>query len=212
MGKVTKFNSEAYAILEATPTQGRHIIYFEEIRANILPIHVAQQNQILEGKIQRRPSRTSAAKKPEKLTATITQPTLAPGSAAYGSTLGSVLSTSLGPSSSHGPQIFLRIHTADAVHFSTTIPVYAPFPFFFRRFIVLKSFLALCSVPRVCICKKHLSLFVASEGYRTQMITPYCLQIKASSFLLTVRLRVCKENESFCWLRRACYRRWTVSS
>jgi len=31
MGKVTKFNSEAYAILEATPTQSRLIIYFEEL-------------------------------------------------------------------------------------------------------------------------------------------------------------------------------------
>ena len=49
-----------------------------------------------------------------------------PGSAVYSSMLGSVLSTSLGPSSSHGPQIFLRIRvadTADAVHISTTIPV-----------------------------------------------------------------------------------------
>lgn len=46
----------------------------------------------------------------------------------YGSTLpSSMLSSSLGPSSSHGPQIFLRIRvadTADAVHISTTIPVY----------------------------------------------------------------------------------------
>ena len=40
-----------------------------------------------------------------------------------------MLSTSLGPSSSHGPQIFLRIRvadTADAVHISTTIEVYVP--------------------------------------------------------------------------------------
>lgn len=39
-----------------------------------------------------------------------------------------ILSSSLGPSSSHGPPIFLRIRvadTADAVHISTTIPVYA---------------------------------------------------------------------------------------
>jgi len=98
--------------------------------ADILHIRAVQQNQILESKIQRRPSRTSAAKKPEKLTASVAQPTLAPGSAAYGSTLGSVLSTSLGPSSSHGPQLFLRIHTADAVHISTTIPVYALVFFF----------------------------------------------------------------------------------
>ena len=31
MGKVTKFNSEAYAILEATPTQSSLIIHFEEL-------------------------------------------------------------------------------------------------------------------------------------------------------------------------------------
>ncbi|KAF8962331.1 stress-activated map kinase interacting protein 1-domain-containing protein [Flammula alnicola] len=106
MEKVTKF-SEAYAILEATPTQ-------------------IQQNRVLEGKIQRRPSRTSAAKKIDKLNLPNPNlPSVAPGSAVYGSTLGSVLSTSLGPSSSHGPQIFLRIHTADAVHISTTIPVSA---------------------------------------------------------------------------------------
>lgn len=38
-----------------------------------------------------------------------------------------ILSSSLGPSSSHGPPIFLRVRvadTADAVHISTTIPVY----------------------------------------------------------------------------------------
>ncbi|KAF8804772.1 hypothetical protein BYT27DRAFT_7194364 [Phlegmacium glaucopus] len=110
MRKVAKFNAEAYAILEATPAQ-------------------TQQNQVLESKIQRRPSRTTVAKKPEKpnlLAPTV--PVQTPGSAVYSSTLGSVLSTSLGPSSSHGPQIFLRIRvadTADAVHISTTIPVSA---------------------------------------------------------------------------------------
>jgi hypothetical protein len=72
-----------------------------------------------------------AAKKPEKnITQALNLSMLGiggPGSAVFGSTLGSVpLSTSLGPSSSHGPQIFLRIKvadTADAVHISTTIPV-----------------------------------------------------------------------------------------
>ena len=47
-----------------------------------------------------------------------------PASAMFGTT--PVLSSSLGPSSSHGPQLFLRIRvadTADAVHISTTIPV-----------------------------------------------------------------------------------------
>lgn len=89
-------------------------------------IFLVQQNQILESKIQRRPSRTSAAKKPEKL-ALPNAPSMAPGSAAFGSTLGSMLSTSIGPSQSHGPQIFLRIRvadTADTVHISTTIEVY----------------------------------------------------------------------------------------
>jgi hypothetical protein len=60
----------------------------------------------------------------------LTVPAIAPGtSGSIGSMLGSVpLSASLGRSSSHGPQIFLRIRvadTADAVHISTTIPVYA---------------------------------------------------------------------------------------
>ncbi|KAF8880010.1 stress-activated map kinase interacting protein 1-domain-containing protein [Infundibulicybe gibba] len=109
IGKIAKFNSDAYAVLEATPAQ-------------------IQQNQILESKIQRRPSRTSAAKKPEKLTVPGPSAPVGPGSAVSHTTLGSVpLSTSLGPSSSHGPQMFLRIRvdTADAVHVSTTIPVSA---------------------------------------------------------------------------------------
>ena len=82
---------------------------------------------MLESKIQRRPSRTTVAKKPEKLnTLGPNVPVQTLGSAVYSSMPGSVLSTSLGPSSSHGPQIFLRIRvadTADAVHISTTIPV-----------------------------------------------------------------------------------------
>ncbi|KAG6885778.1 hypothetical protein C0993_009883 [Termitomyces sp. T159_Od127] len=67
-------------------------------------------------------------KKAEKLTLP-TQSLGASSSAILGSTLGSVpLSTSLGPSSSQGPPIFLRIRvadTADTVHISTTIPVSA---------------------------------------------------------------------------------------
>lgn len=90
-----------------------------------------QQNKILEAKIQRDPSRvTTKVKKldaptPGGLAAT------APGpgtSAIFGSNLGtSIFSTSFGPSPSYGPQMFLRIRvldTADAVHISTTIPVY----------------------------------------------------------------------------------------
>ncbi|TFK66345.1 hypothetical protein BDN72DRAFT_844502 [Pluteus cervinus] len=111
-GKVVKFNADAFAVLEATAGQ-------------------VQQNQVLESKIVRRPSRTTSSKKHEKLTvpSTHTLPTIPSGSAIFGSALGSLsLSTSLGPSSSHGPQIFLRIRvedTADAVHISTTIPVSA---------------------------------------------------------------------------------------
>jgi len=108
LGRISKFNADAYAVLEATPTQ-------------------VQQNQLLESKIQRLPSRMT--KKAEKLPVPAILTTGAPSSAVFGSTLGSLpLSTSLGPSSSHGPQIFLRIRvadTADAVHISTTIPVSA---------------------------------------------------------------------------------------
>ncbi|KAG6829351.1 hypothetical protein H0H92_004717 [Tricholoma furcatifolium] len=106
MGKISKFNADAYAVLEATPAQ-------------------AQQNQILDSKIQRHPSRMT--KKVEKLS--VPAASLAPSSAILGTTLGSLpLSTSLGPSSSQGPPIFLRIQvadTADAVHIYTTIPVSA---------------------------------------------------------------------------------------
>ncbi|THH19606.1 hypothetical protein EW146_g1597 [Bondarzewia mesenterica] len=113
-GKISKFNFDVYAVLEATPIQ-------------------IQQNKVLQGKIQRSPSRVAAkVKKPEPLAV----PNLAfpgtsgPGtSAVLSSTLGnSLFSTSLGPSPSYGPQMFLRIRvldTADAVHISTTIPVSA---------------------------------------------------------------------------------------
>ncbi|KAF9459128.1 stress-activated map kinase interacting protein 1-domain-containing protein [Collybia nuda] len=109
LGRISKFNADAYAILEATPAQ-------------------IQQNQLIESKIQRLPVRTT--RKAERLAFPgPSLPTTGPSSAAFGSALGSVpLSTSLGPSSSHGPQIFLRIRvedTADAVHISTTIPVSA---------------------------------------------------------------------------------------
>ena len=121
-----RFNSEAYAILEANPTQGLFpLLWYLPMWAHeVAPV---QQNQILESKIQRRPSRTGT-KKAEKLNpSNQTVGTSTPASAVYGSTLTtSMLSSSLGPSSSHGPQIFLRIRvadTADAVHISTTIPV-----------------------------------------------------------------------------------------
>ncbi|KAJ7201648.1 stress-activated map kinase interacting protein 1-domain-containing protein [Mycena pura] len=112
VGKITKFNADAYAVLEATPGQ-------------------IQQNQLIESSIQRHPSRLPAAKKQEKpsaLTLAVASSAL-PGSGVFGSTLGASVpfSTSL-TSTSHGPQIFLRIKVqdkADTVHVGTTIPVSA---------------------------------------------------------------------------------------
>ncbi|KIK93169.1 hypothetical protein PAXRUDRAFT_829224 [Paxillus rubicundulus Ve08.2h10] len=110
-GKISKFNFDAFAVLAATPLQ-------------------IQQNEQLESKIQRRPSRVMAArKKVDVLSVPGLVPPSVPGpgsSALFGTT--PILSSSLGPSSSHGPPIFLRIRvadTADAVHISTTIPVSA---------------------------------------------------------------------------------------
>ncbi|KAF7964736.1 hypothetical protein HWV62_3510 [Athelia sp. TMB] len=110
--KISKFNFGAYAVLEASPAQ-------------------IQQNIQLESKIQRRPSRTAASAKKDLLApggGGLTVPSVSgPGtSALFGTT--PVLSSSLGPSSGHGPQIFLRIRVADTtetVHISTTIPVSA---------------------------------------------------------------------------------------
>ncbi|KAK7064677.1 stress-activated map kinase interacting protein 1-domain-containing protein [Favolaschia claudopus] len=115
IGKIAKFNADAYAVLEATPAQ-------------------IQQNQLIESKIQRHPSRLTTAKKQER--PTVSAPNLAvassgstfPGSGIFGSALGASVpfSTSLG--GIHGPQIFLRIKvedTGDTVHVATTIPVSA---------------------------------------------------------------------------------------
>ncbi|TFY77859.1 hypothetical protein EWM64_g6153 [Hericium alpestre] len=115
-GKISKFNFEAYAVLEASSAQ-------------------VQQNKLLESKIQRSPSRVTkttpsvAAKKPDMLAAPSTTPATS-GSAILGSTLvnSSIFPSSFGPSPGYGPQMFLRIRvqdTADAVHISTTIPVSA---------------------------------------------------------------------------------------
>ncbi|KAG1831079.1 stress-activated map kinase interacting protein 1-domain-containing protein [Suillus variegatus] len=109
-GKISKFGFEAFAILAATPLQ-------------------IQQNEQLESKIQRRPSRVMAAPKKQDTgpSGGLALPSVSgPTSAMFGTT--PILSSSLGPSSSHGPQLFLRIRvadTADAVHISTTIPVSA---------------------------------------------------------------------------------------
>ncbi|RPD65261.1 hypothetical protein L226DRAFT_543384 [Lentinus tigrinus ALCF2SS1-7] len=117
-GKISKFNFDAYAVLEATQSQ-------------------IQQNKILESKIQRRISRVVVKKKSTGLlTATTSTSTgLVPptdtllGTSAnllgsLGSSVG-MFPSSLGPSSSHGPALFLRIRIAGAAdepgHVSTTI-------------------------------------------------------------------------------------------
>ncbi|ESK95614.1 stress-activated map kinase-interacting protein 1 [Moniliophthora roreri MCA 2997] len=109
-GKISKFNADGYAVIEATPAQ-------------------IAQNKILESKIQRPIGKKAA----DKSASTLNLP-LPPGiigsastSALAASALGGSvpLSTSLGPSN-QGPQMFLRIRiadTADAGHFMTTIPV-----------------------------------------------------------------------------------------
>ncbi|EMD31951.1 hypothetical protein CERSUDRAFT_119281 [Gelatoporia subvermispora B] len=112
-GKISKFNFDAYAVLEATTSQ-------------------VQQNKVLETKIQRRLSRIVIKKKKSTGLLNTASSNLAPPvdnvlglSPALGSLGSSLGPSSLGPSSSQGPPIFLRIRiadTADAVHVSTTIP------------------------------------------------------------------------------------------
>ncbi|KAI0367218.1 SIN1-domain-containing protein [Pilatotrama ljubarskyi] len=117
-GKISKFNLDAYAVLEATPSQ-------------------IQQNKILESKIQRRISRVVVKKKSTGLlNPTANSSNLAPpadtllgtsaGLGSLGSSFG-MFPSSLGPSSSHGPPLFLRIRIANAAdepgHVSTTIQV-----------------------------------------------------------------------------------------
>lgn len=113
-GRINKFNFDAYAVLEASASQ-------------------ISQNVILDSKIQRRPSRIVIKKKKSTglLTAALAA---APSESLFGST--SAMSTlalgtsvgmfpsSLGPSSSHGPPVYLRIRIldmADAGPISTTI-------------------------------------------------------------------------------------------
>ncbi|KAI0341512.1 hypothetical protein BDW22DRAFT_1377629 [Trametopsis cervina] len=121
-GKISKFNFEAYAVLEASPAQ-------------------IQQNKLMEAKIQRRLSRIVLKKKKStELLKHAGPPSgsglappsdismLATSAGLTGSMLGTSLGlfpSSLGPSSSHGPLQFLRIRIADmadAGHVSTTIP------------------------------------------------------------------------------------------
>jgi hypothetical protein len=111
--KISKFNFEAYAVLEADATQ-------------------VQQNKILESKIQRSPSRVAKTKKADAAASSTLAPTaaaIAPSTSAS-ALLPSTLSNSIFPGSYNpsGPQIFLRIRiqdTADAAHLYTTISVSA---------------------------------------------------------------------------------------
>jgi hypothetical protein len=91
---------------------------------------LVQQNKILEGKIQRSPSRVANTKKADSSNGTLAPPSVnAPNSSSGTSALAqSALSNAIFPSSynSSGPQIFLRIRiqdTADAAHLYTTISV-----------------------------------------------------------------------------------------
>lgn len=88
-----------------------------------------QLNREYETKIQR--STKTVKKQPENKLVPLN--TVAPSAigtssiltASWGPSASPPISTSLGPSSSHGPQIFLRVRVdmADAGHVSTTIPV-----------------------------------------------------------------------------------------
>lgn len=116
-GKISKFNFDAYAVLEATASQ-------------------VQQNKVLESKIQRRLSRIVVKKKKSTglLNAMPTPATLAPPADSFLGTSAGISSlvssigmfpSSLGPSSSHGQQQFLRIRIADMADaglVSITIP------------------------------------------------------------------------------------------
>ncbi|KAI0287104.1 stress-activated map kinase interacting protein 1-domain-containing protein [Russula brevipes] len=109
--KISKFNLDAYAVLEANPTQ-------------------MEQNKILEGKIQRSPSRVAKTKRTDTSSSTLALPSVVPPSTGSSSAPPSTLSNSIFPGSysSSGPQIFLRIRiqdTADAAHLWTTISVSA---------------------------------------------------------------------------------------
>ncbi|KAH9991561.1 stress-activated map kinase interacting protein 1-domain-containing protein [Russula vinacea] len=111
--KISKFFFDAYAVLEANPTQ-------------------VQQNKILEGKIQRSPSRVANVKKADSSNGTLAPPSsvIPPSSSSSAMPPSTLLSNSIFPGSynSSGPQIFLRIRiqdTADAAHLYTTISVSA---------------------------------------------------------------------------------------
>ena len=130
--KISKFSFEAYAVLEANATQGpsdpirKFIIY---LFFGSIFFLLVQQNKILEGKIQRNPSRVANIKKADSSNGTLAPPSVNPPSSSSTSALpSSTLSNAVFPGSynSSGPQIFLRIRiqdTADAAHLYTTISV-----------------------------------------------------------------------------------------
>ena len=126
-GKISKFSFDAYAVLEASPSQSKPYSHNSTVAGLTCLTKIVQQNRTLESKIQRRPSRIMGKKKkqgPEGSLLGVT-PSLAPGTSATASPLG--ISPAFGSlMSGLGPQMFLRIRvaeTADAVHISTTIPV-----------------------------------------------------------------------------------------
>ena len=143
-GKISKFNFEAYAVLEATPSQSAFHLLALAVPDLTLTLFLfapaVQQNKILESKIQRRISRVVVKKKSTGLlnaTASTSTGLVPPADTLLGTSanllgsLGSSLGmfpSSLGPSSSHGPAMFLRIRIASAAdepgHVSTTIQVY----------------------------------------------------------------------------------------
>jgi hypothetical protein len=116
MGKITRFNSEAYAIIEATPSQSE--APSRQTSTFTYGPKTVEQNKAIHEKMHKRMDKLA-------LPGPNAPPTAI--SATTGSTVGSVSGSSyLGPSTGHGPQILLRIRIAehaDAVHVSTTIPV-----------------------------------------------------------------------------------------
>lgn len=162
MGKITRFNSEAYAIIEASLSQGK-APYLRLTTAFTYQSNIVEQNKVIYEKIHKRLDKLALPGPNVPPTAT---------SATTGSAVGSVSASSyLGPSSGYGPQILLKIHIAehaDAVHVSTTIPVYVSHPVF--SFFQSPSHNKLVLLG--CICKKRSSLFAGSAGRWTLRIMP----------------------------------------
>lgn len=123
-GKISKFNFDAYAVLEASAAQGKMRV---TARTQSHISSLVQQNKLIEAKIQRRLSRIVLKKKkssellksvgppsgggglvpPSDLTTLATSAGFASGSM-LGTSLG-LFPSSLGPSNSHGPIQFLLL-------------------------------------------------------------------------------------------------------